>query len=67
MINEASKYSDNPKQDCKIGSWGANIFFRTAKGEYNNDSRYKTIGGLKRGIIAAGKVRDLTVLEFIIK
>ena len=67
MINEASRYGDKLKQDCKIGSWSANRYFRTAKGEWNNDDRYKTIGGLKRGIIAAAKERNLTVEEFIIK
>jgi hypothetical protein len=66
MINEASRYGDKLKQDCKVGSWGANRFFRTAKGEWNNDNRYKSVGGLKRGIIAAAKERNLTVENFIL-
>ena len=65
MINEASRYSENLKQDCKIGSWSANRFFRTEKGSWNNDDRYKSIGGLKRSIIFASKQRNLTVEEFI--
>ena len=48
MINEASRYGSKLKQDCKIGSWAENAFFRTPKGEINDDNRYKTIGGLKR-------------------
>jgi len=67
MINEASRYGEKLKQDCKVGSWSANRFFRTAKGEWNNDDRYKTIGGLKRGIILASKKRSLTVEKFIIE
>jgi hypothetical protein len=66
MINEASRYGDKPKQDCKIGSWGANRYFRTAKGEWNNDDRYKTVGGLKRAIVLASKKRNLTVEKFIL-
>lgn len=66
MINEASRYGKNLKQDCKIGSWEENRYFRTAKGELNNDDRYKSVGGLKRGIIAAAKERGLTVEEFIL-
>ena len=66
MINEASRYGDKLQQDCKIGSWSANRYFRTAKGEWNNEDRYKTIGGLKRGIIAAAKERNLTVEKFIL-
>ena len=66
MINESSRYGANLKQDCKVMSWGANLFFRTAKGSWNNDIRYKTIGGLKRGIIAAAKERGLTVDNFIL-
>ena len=65
MINEASRYGSNLKQDCKIGSWVENRFFRTTKGEFNNDNRYKTIGGLKRSILIASKKRGLTVDEFI--
>lgn len=64
MINNASRYGDNPRQDCKIGSWVANYYFRTARGEWNNDNRYKTIGGLKRAIISASKKRNLRVLHF---
>jgi len=66
MINEASRYGDKLKQDCKIGNFGENRWFRTAKGEINGDDRYKTLGGLKRGIIAAAKSRNLTVENFII-
>ncbi len=66
MINEASRYGDNLKQDCRIGSWHANRFFRTEKGSLNNDERYKTLGGLKRSIISASKQRDLTVEKFIL-
>jgi len=67
MINEASRYGEKLKQDCKIGSWAANRFFRTEKGEWNNDDRYKSISELKEGIISAAKERNLTVEEFIIK
>ena len=66
MINEASRYGDKPKQDCKIGSWSANRYFRTTKGEFNNNERYKTVGGLKRSIISASKKRNLTVEKFIL-
>lgn len=65
MINEASRYGDKLKQDCKISSWAENRFFRTTKGEFDNDDRYKTIGGLKRSIRTASKKRGLTVDEFI--
>ncbi len=65
MINEASRYGKKLKQDCKIGSWAENRFFRTTKGEFNNDDRYKSIAGLKRSIISASKKRGLTVVEFI--
>ena len=34
--------------DCKISSFGANLWFRTPKGE--NYSKYKTIGTLERAI-----------------
>jgi len=66
MINESSRYGNKLKQDCKIGSWTSNVYFRTKKGSWNNDDRYKTLGGLKRGIISASKQRHLTVERFII-
>lgn len=65
MIYEPSKYGNELKQDCKIYSWDCNVFFRTPKGTQNNNIRYKTIGGLKRSIIAASKKRNLTIKKFI--
>lgn len=66
MINHASRFGNKLKQDCKVGSFGENRWFRTSKGEINGDDRYKTIGGLKRGIIAAAKKRNLTIENFIV-
>ena len=65
MIFAPSKYAEKPIQDCKIGSWSAKKFFRTEKGSLSEDSRYKTIGGLKRAIIMAAKKRNLTVESFV--
>jgi len=67
MINDASRYGSKTKQDCKIGSWTENVFFRTEKGTWNNDERYSSISELKSEIISAAKERNLTVEEFIIK
>jgi len=67
MINEASRYGSKTKQDCKIGSWTENLFFRTEKGTWNNDERYTSIIELKSEIIIASKEKNLTVEEFIIK
>lgn len=45
----------NGKPDCKVSSFGANLWFRTPKGL--NYDKYKTLGALQSAIVRAVKTK----------